>query len=407
MKQLGFITSTILILTLMAARLPAEDLLDRVDDALTFTAMHDQVRARVSGLLDLEGYSFPQPPPGLIFSGGHSLFNPRLTMFLDAQIGSHVYVFTQARADRGFDPSDSSADARADEYALRLTPWEDGRVSLQAGKFATVVGNWVERHASWENPFITAPLPYENLTAISDSDVPASAQEFLGAQNEGKYDHNPVIWGPSYATGGSVFGRLGKFEYAVEVKNTSLSSRPETWDGTDTDFENPTVSGRIGFRPNQMWNLGVSASDGAYFQSEADSSLPPGRSIRDYRQRVLGQDAAFAWHKLQLWAECYEARFEVPNVGDADTVAYYVECKYKFAPQLFGALRWNQQLFGTVPNGAGGDAQWGHDLWRTDLAFGYRFTAHTQFKLQYSVQQEQSASRDLTHLVAGQFTLRF
>ena len=45
-----------------------------------------------------------------------------------------------------------------DEYALRWTPWDDGRLSLQAGKFANVIGNWTARHQSWENPFITAPL---------------------------------------------------------------------------------------------------------------------------------------------------------------------------------------------------------------------------------------------------------
>ena len=36
-------------------------------------------------------------------------------------------------------------------------------LNVQAGKFATVVGNWIERYDSWNNPFITAPLPYENM----------------------------------------------------------------------------------------------------------------------------------------------------------------------------------------------------------------------------------------------------
>ena len=63
----------------------------------------------------------------------------------------------------------TGAQVRLDEYALRVTPWDDGRFNLQVGKFSTVVGNWVQRHHSWENPFITAPLPYENLTAISDT----------------------------------------------------------------------------------------------------------------------------------------------------------------------------------------------------------------------------------------------
>src|SRR6476659_6182443 len=87
-------------------------------------------------------------------------------------------------------------------------------------------------------------------------------------------------------------------------------------------------------------DFGLSGSEGPYFRREAESSLPAGRDISDYREFVLGQDVSFAWHHLQLWAEFYEARFEVPNVGDADTFAYYVEAKYKFTPQLFGAVRW-------------------------------------------------------------------
>ena len=83
------------------------------------------------------------------------------------------------------------------------------------------------------------------------------------------------------------------------------------------------------------------------FGAEAEPTLPPGRDIGDYREFVLGQDVSFAWRHLQLWAEFYEARFEVPRVGNADTFAYYyIEAKYKFTPQLFGAIRWNQQLFG-------------------------------------------------------------
>jgi len=395
------------VFALATARLAAEDFLDRVDQALTVSAFRDKVRARLSGLVDLEGYYYQQPAPGLIFASDDWLFNPRLTLFLDAQIGSHVYGFVQARLDRGFDPSDGGAQIRLDEYALRVTPWNDGRFSLQAGKFATVVGNWVERHLSWENPFVTAPLPYEKLTYVSDTSAPSSPRYFAGYTYDAKYDYNPVIWGPSYATGASMAGRLGKFDYAAEIKNASLSSRPESWDATEISFEYPTFSGRVDFRPNLMWNLGFSASTGPYFRPEAEPTLPSGRGLGDYHEKVLGQDIRFAWHHWQLWAEIYEVRFEVPRVGNADTVVYYLEAKYKFIPQLFGALRWNQQFFGTVPDGWGGRAPWGHDLWRIDAALGYRFTAHTQLKLQYSLQHESSADPASSHLFAGQFTVRF
>src|SRR5256884_698230 len=352
MKLLPAITFCLVACT--ARGFEIDDVFDRLDNALTIAAFGGDLRARLSGTIDIEFYNFQQPAPGLIDSEIDNLFNPRLTLFLDAQLGSQIYFFAQTRVDRGFDPSDQGAQIRLDEYALRITPWRDGRFTLQAGKFATVIGNWVPRHLSWDNAFINAPLVYENVTAIQDKYAPYSPLYFIYAPySQGNYAFNPVIWGPSYASGISVSGRLGRFDYAVEMKNASLSSRPESWYITENGFENPTFSSRVGFRPNEAWNFGVSASDGAYFRQEAERTLPPGRDIDDYREFVLGQDASFAWRHLQVWVEFYEARFQVPRVGNADTFAYYIEAKYKFTPQFFGAVRWNQQLFGDINNGYG------------------------------------------------------
>ncbi|HJX97937.1 MAG TPA: hypothetical protein VJ281_03605 [Chthoniobacterales bacterium] len=402
---------TALSFCLLACSAPAfelDDFFDRLDRALTVTALDNNLRARLSGTLDLEVYHFEQPAPGLIDSRIDNLFNPRLTLFLDAQYGSHIYFFAQSRLDRGFDPSDHGAQVRLDEYALRITPWGDGRFNFQIGKFATVVGNWVPRHLSWENPFVNAPLVYENITAVSDKSAPASALDFVRRfEASGKYEFNPVIWGPSYASGISVSGRLGQFDYAAEMKNSPLMSRPESWSVTEVGFDNPTFNARVGFRPDQAWNFGLSAGEGAYFRREAEQTLPRGHDLDDYREFVLGQDVSFALHHLQLWAEFYEARFEVPRVGDADTFAYYLEAKYKFTPQWFAALRWNQQFFNKIDDGIGGRIRWSQNLAKIDIAAGYRFTSHTQLKLQYSLQHETTGPEDANHIFAAQFTVRF
>jgi hypothetical protein len=385
----------------------ADDWLDRLDESLAFSAFDGRVRARVSGFVNLEGYAFNQPAPGLIFSDDKGLLNARFTLNLDVQIGSHLYLFAQGNLDRGFDPADSGPFLRLDQYALRITPWDDGRFNLQLGKFATVVGAWVTRHDAWDNPFVTAPLPYENLTAIWGIAAPDNIAEFLGWQNSAKYLRQPIIWGPSYSTGAMVSGRMGRFDYAAEITNASLSSRPSQWDVLNVGFANPTFSARLGYRPNESWNLGFSASDGAYLQPDAKSSLPAGRSLRDYREIVLAQDISFAWHHLQLWAEVFETRFQVPRIGNADTLAYFIEGKFTLTPQLFAALRWNQQFFATVPDGLGGRVPWGRDIGRIDAALGYRFSAHTQFKLQYSLQHERSDIGSFNHLLAAQITVRF
>lgn len=395
----------------------AEDFFDRVESALSLSAVEQRVRLRFSGTLDLEGYTFQTPAPMLLRAPGNSLFAPRLTMFLDGQLGSHVYLFAQARADRGFDPGRDSFRPRLDEYALRFTPWLDGRLSLQVGKFATVVGNWAGRHGSWINPFITAPLPYEHLTGMWDNEAVRSSTTLLQwahvrpglpasiAATE-KRLRIPLLWGPSYTMGASVSGELRRFQYAFEVKHAALSSRPRIWSHWDEQHEHPTVSARLGYRPGPMWDFGVSASGGTYLQPIAARTLAPGRGLGDYRQMVLGQDITFAWRHLQVWTEIYAARFEIPAIADAETVAYYIEAKYKLTPRFSAALRWNEQLFGTIPDRLGATA-WGRDVWRVDVAPGYRFTPHTQLKLQYSLQHGDNDGRDFTRIIAAQLTVRF
>jgi hypothetical protein len=395
----------------------ADELFDRLEQALTFSAADTTMRGRVSGTLELEGYQYQLPAPGLIDARSESLFVPRLSVFLDAQFGARLYAFAQARADRGFDPTDHDAEIRLDEWALRYSPWRHGVLNVQVGRFATVVGNWTARHGAWNNPFITAPLPYEHATGIWDTEAVRNSNVLLQWSHVRpglpaavtaieKSLRVPIVWGPSYATGVAVSGDIGRLRYAAEAKLGALSSRPEAWLHGREQRHHPTVSARLGYSPDQMWNVGVSASSGSYLREFAGRTLASGHARGDYRQVVLASDVAFAWHHLQVWGEIYTCRFEIPRVGDADTVAYYAEAKYKFTPRFFGALRWNQQLFARIPD-RGTDTKWGHDVWRIDLAPGYRFTPHTQLKLQYSLQHGDSGTRSFTRMLATQFTLRF
>lgn len=389
------------------------DFLREMHQALSLHDSQKRFQLQLSGLVDAETYFLDQPAPALLFTEHNFLFNPRLTLFLDAQIGSKVYLFLQARADRGFDPSDDDAQIRADEYFLRYS--FSKAINVQIGQFATVVGNWVARHDSWQNPFINAPLPYEHLTGIWDGDAPDEPDELLEWGHVGEYDtadysdkyfRLPIIWGPSYASGLSVFGSLGKFDYAAEMKNSSLASRPESWSATEVGFNHPTFSGRIGLRPNEMWNVGISASGGPYLLAAAGPDLPRGRGIGDYREFVLAQDISFAWHRLQIWAECYETRFQVPRLGNADVLAYYLEARYQIAPQIFAALRWNQEFFGTIRDEEE-RAQWGNNVWRIDAAIAYRFTNYVQAKLQYSFTDEEATPYEGQQILATQLTLKF
>jgi hypothetical protein len=407
----------LLCLTSVAGATPSA-WLERVDRALFVESPNGTFRADLSGLVDLEGYYIDQRPPGLIFSDDRGFFNPRLTLFLDTRLGRHLYGFVQARLDRGFDPGAESVDARFDEYLLRYTPFADPRLNLQVGKFATVVGNWVPRHDSWNNPFINAPLPYENVTIVSDAAVAGDPDELLARRTvpDKKDAWLPLVWGPSYATGAAAFGRIARFDYAVEVKNAALPSRPHEWDARHRAWDDPTASARLGVRPAPAWAIGTSASAGSYLREGAATKLPPGKDVGEFREFLVGLDASYARHRLQLWGEFFAARFELPNrcgprlcqaIDDADTIAYYLEARYKLTTELFAALRWNQQLFDDIEDSAGRARRWDRDIWRVDTALTYRFDRHLQAKLQYGYGRQTGGLQQGEQLVAAQVTVRF
>lgn len=404
---------------LAAARVTGTDeWLDEVGDHLRFSSSEGTVRAKLSGSLELEGYARSTPVADLIFTEQKFLFNPRLILFGDAQVGRRAYLFTQLRIDRGFDPSEGSATMRLDEYALRFELWGPGHLNLQVGKFATVVGNWVARHDSWNNPFITAPLLYDNLTSLWDSRAPQSVDRLLewghvrpngsgAAVYADKSQRLPLIWGPAYAHGVSLAGAWRRFTYAAELKSTSLAARPSEWRQTTLDESRPNIGARVAYRPDERWEVGFSASESDYLNHSVDPFLPPGRSRDKYRQRLVAQDLRFAWHRFQFWAEASETQFTIPGVADVGTFSYYLEAKYKFTPQFSGAIRWNQQFFDDVRNSLGQNLAWGRDVWRIDVAPTYRFSAHTQLKLQYTLRRENPSPEKNVQSFAAQFMIRF
>ena len=404
-KTLRFLTAA---LTFLAATTAQADWLQPLDDALFVE--FGNVRADFSGTFDLESYYIDQDPPGLIFPTEDYFTNPRLSLFLDTQIGDHFYSLVQMRVDRGFDPgSRPDGDTRLDEYLLRYTPLDDQRLNLQVGKFATVFGGWVPRHLSWDNPFINAPLPYENVTTITDHVVPGGPAGFVGRRNRPdiKQAWLPILWGPAYTSGASIFGTWDRFDYAFEFKNASISSRPYSWDPFRINWDHPTYSGRVGFEPNATWKFGTSFSYGPYLLPVAAGTLPADTGLGEFDQTTIGFDARWAYRNWQVWAEVIGARFEVPNIGNADTYSYFIEAMYKFTPKLYGAARWNQQFFSNVPDGAGGQIHWDRNASRIEAVVGYRFTRHLQVKLQYGFTEQEGDLEQGQQLIAGKLTVKF
>ena len=87
MRALRFLFGMGVFIWLAPASWAADAILDRMGDALMISSRAGTTRLEVSGSLDVEGYAFPQPTPGLIFAGGNELLQSRLSVFLDADLG--------------------------------------------------------------------------------------------------------------------------------------------------------------------------------------------------------------------------------------------------------------------------------------------------------------------------------
>ncbi|MBM3850070.1 MAG: hypothetical protein FJ396_07755 [Verrucomicrobia bacterium] len=271
-----------------------------------------------------------RPAPGIYQSGGDVLASPRVSVLGQLDYGEKLTLFALGRADRGFDATDGVAKARPDEYYLRLDPFE-GPMRFTVGKFGTAYGQWARRYLEWDNPMITAPLAYEWVTTAGDGlTAPTVAPPVPGflARKGRLADRTrwaPVVWGPSYCSGFRLDGTVSRFDYAFEIKNNALSSRPSEWDLWDRGLNaaSLTYQGRFGFRPVTDWNLGLSASSGSYLTAESPG-IPAGTRWHDPTQDAVGVDLSWAHGPLEVWSELHWNRFEIPGpVGSVGLVSFH------------------------------------------------------------------------------------
>jgi len=381
---------------------------DTLDEKTRFDSEALGLHADLSFMTDATLYVPELPAQGLLTSDDQVFFVPRLMVFFDAQMGDRLTLHTQMRADRGFDPGAApDGEVRLDEYYLQARILKDDDLNVRVGKFGTAFGSWAKRSLSWNNPFVTAPMAYEDVLTVSDQKMPPSVDKFVHRRDvpDNKVFWLPILWGPSYATGLSVSDRIDWVEYAFEIKNASISSSPEVWDAAQVGFPtNPTVTGRVGLHPAPEWSLGTSVSHGAYLQANTASSLPIGSSVNDFTQTTWGIDAGYEHGRWQIWSELIGTRFEVPRVGALEAVSGFIEAKYKLTADLWTALRWNQAAFGDVP---GMDLSWDRNGWRSDIALGWRLNENIQAKLQYSLGNKSGQEPEGNHLGALQLVMKF
>jgi len=321
-------------------------------------------------------YRRSHPPQSPVFDGW-------LDLTLDAWYQKWVAAFVQGRLD-GTTAGQGVVGERVEQAWIRFMIPEEPAASLEVGKFAAPIGNFIERSDPRKNPLTTWPLAYDYVTAFAGLKEGRAA---LVANRTAPtfYDWYVPIWEEVYGTGAMESGSLKNLSYAVAVMNAAPGTQPDAWTFRAGDFRYPNVYAHASWSPDITTRIGLTGSRGP-FEHDNGPGTPPGEHAGQWPQTLAGVDLSFSKGSLEVWAEAYWTRFESPAVRRLDLWTWYVEAKYTFLPGLFGALRVAQITFDDALG-----HQWDTDQTRVEVGGGYFFTRNLFLKATVQVNVETGA----------------
>ena len=298
----------------------------------------------------------------------------RAGVTLEARAARWLVFLTEWRAESG-------SGIRPYAWYLRITPFESGVVSIQAGRIPPVFGAYGRRSYPQDNPLIGDPLMYQYLTTMRADAVPASADDLARMRARGwyveypignpdGYSGVPIISSSRWDTG--VQARFGTqtLEAAVAVTTGTLSN-PLVKDNND----GRQLAGHITWRPIPALTVGASAARGAFLGKDVLAARPDVRDTGS-RQQAVGVDAEVSWDRWLIRTEFVANQWTVPPIDRPAITeplgarAAYVEAKLRVRPGLYVAARADRIWFSSIRTSFG-DMTWDADVSRLEFGVGY------------------------------------
>jgi hypothetical protein len=214
------------------------------------------------------------------------------------------------------------------------------------------------------------------------------------------------IWGID--PGIELYGKLGKFSYAVAVQNGGGN-------GVDDFTADKSVAGKICFDPNPHWHFSLSAMrtgevdasneyvSGIWFGNAWFRSIGSDAATRFHADLVEG-DVTARWKTGRISGLAGYARYGDNNpatVNSRNIYYYSVEVEQNLPRKFYVAARFSQIFapngyplagFGNYPEyfTSGLTA----NLWRVSLGAGYRFNQRLALKLEYALEHGRTSGGD-------------
>ena len=356
----------------------------------------------VHGLFDLNAHSGSAALQMNGFLVGDTPFDPyRLRIFLEAEVSPTIQVYAQSLLDEYHYELVEGA------YAM-VTPWKDRDAHLLAGKIPSAVGTWEPRSYSNKNPLIGTPLLYSYYTSLHADAPPADADALLGGAGQGSIYGDAglglvIVWDGWWDTGVTIQGSERPFEYTLSAQQGAPSAPEPGYD------ESPGNSwlGRVGIAPTAGTRFGISGSTGTYLPAFLASAVPPGGSLRDYRQDLLMADGEWQSGRLELRAEAASNAWRTLTLGWLRVRSGYLEARLGLGAASWGAIRAESMRFAKIA-GSAGERPWDDNVDRYEAGFGMRLDRRALAKVAAQRNLLYTATGVQTHdLVSAQLSLAF
>ena len=304
----------------------------------------------------------------------------RVSLQLELRPFERFAVLTEIRSDNL---------QRVSAYALygRFRPWRERVLDVQFGRIPPVFGAFARRHYEVDNPLIGYPLGYQYATSVRPDAAPADLDELRRNRGRGaktRYSVGspdvatgmPVVHPLEWDTGVSL--RIGDrpLELAVALTQGTLGN-PSVLD----DNPGKQWSARFAWRPSPALVAAVSAARGRYDEAPLRRALEERGLQTSAHQTALGLDVEASAGAWIVRSEAMLNRWDSPTLGTGlDSVAAFVEGRYKIAPAWYVAARWDHLGFAEVGH-AGERFSWDAPVRRFEAGAGYYWRRFVLTKL--------------------------
>jgi hypothetical protein len=281
---------------------------------------------------------------------------------------------------------------RAYALYMRIRPWADHAVDIQAGRVPPTFGAFGRRLYASDNPLIGYPLAYQYLTSLRADALPWNADELLRMRARGwlsSYSIGdptpaagvPLVTAFRWDTGIQLHAASSIVDGTVAV-TTGTVSNPRLTD----DNSAPQVAGRLGARPVAGLVLGASAARGPFVSSTAARGAVGDGRDRSFTQTALGADIEYSRGYYLVRAETIWSEWKLPGVASPvintplRALSTYVEGRYKIRPGLYVAARADHLGFSDVV-GSEGPQSWDAPVTRIEAGGGYSVQRNLVLKI--------------------------